>query len=130
MATASLGSLILCAETDRLRDWQPQIVQDGVEVVSPLRHPDAVQYERGGLLVGYAFTVVRAHASYAAAADYLDDLPRAVGRAFGTFTAQRGLGSPTTTLRSAKARFEAEPLNGVLTTVHFTVTGSLPAGTT
>jgi hypothetical protein len=130
-ATAQLADLVLLRAEDHVYNWQPLLAARGLQVITPLRFKNAEQVDRGGVLVGYSFIVQRRHASYAAAGEYLDDLPRAVGRAFGTFTAQRGLGGPAIQLeKAAVTSFAAQPHKGILTTVAFTVTGSLPADVT
>jgi hypothetical protein len=129
MAFARLADLDLALPTDRTRDWTPLLVNRALRVVQPARAAAARQVEQGNVLLGHSFTVVRQHESYAAAGIYLDNLPLLVGRAFGVFTADRGLGGPLIEYRhAAVTQLRAQPHSGVLTTVNFTVVGSpLPA---
>ncbi|MDF3058019.1 MAG: hypothetical protein K0R17_2234 [Rariglobus sp.] len=126
LATVTLADLVLCIPPDALSGWAPALQRE-VQPVPLCRAKNATQIDRGNVLVSYSFMVARGHTDYAAAMAYLDDLPRAVGRAFGNFTADRGLGSPITSLVNASAIFNAQPARGIRTWVQFTVTGSLPA---
>lgn len=125
-ATVVLADLVLCAPEDILSSWVPGLPQREVQVVTLARAKNASQIDRGNALVSYSFMVSRGHADYGAAMAYLDDLPRAVARAFGNFTANRGLGAPETKLVNASATFSAQPAKGIRTWVQFTVTGALP----
>ena len=125
-AVAQLDTLQLCTvEDDFMSSGVPSLQRD-VQVVKYARARNAKNIDRGNVLVTHTFTVSRGHADVAAAAAYLKDLPRAVGRAFGVFIIDDGLGGPITTLNNACATFQAQPAKGLRTSVVFTVTGSLP----
>jgi hypothetical protein len=124
-ATIQLADLVLCAPEDLLSGWVPSM-QRQVEPVQLARARNATQIDHGNLLVSYTFTVSRGHETYAAANEYLDDLPRACGRAFGDFTADRGLGTRLVKLIDAQVTFSPQPASGLRTKVQFTVTGALP----
>lgn len=124
-ATVSLADLMLCLPEDILSGWVPGM-QRQAEPVQLARALNGTQHDGGNLLVSFSFLVSRGHADYAAANAYLDDLPRACGRAFGDFTADRGLGTPLIKLVDAHANFAPRPASGVRTWVQFTVTGALP----
>lgn len=124
--TLQLADLVLCLPGDIMSGWSPALVRREVEQVPLARAKNATQIDRGGALISYAFTVSRGHADYAAANAYLDDLPRAVARAFGDFSADRGLGTPLVKLINASATFTSRPAVGIRTWVQFTVTGEFP----
>lgn len=126
MANITLDDLVLCTDSDLMSGWVPGM-QRQVQVVQLARAKNATQYDRRNLHVTYSFTVARSHANYGAAMAYEDDLPRACGRAFGTFTANRGFGSPVVTLERAHVTFSPPVRKGIRTWVQFLVTGELPA---
>ncbi len=124
-----LADLRLADTSDLVSGWVPALMRE-VQIVPLARAKNATQIDGGNVLVSYTFTVARSHSSLAAAEDYLVQLPRLVGRAFGDFIAQRGTGAPQAQLVKASATFQAAPMSGVLTSVTFTVTGALPPNLT
>jgi hypothetical protein len=116
----------LAEPADLVSGWGSALAAREVQPVPLARSRNATQIDRGNALVSYTFTVSRGHATLAAADDYLIQLPRQVARAFGPFSAQRGVGAPGVELVHAAAVFQAQPFSGLRTLVTFTVTGALP----
>lgn len=124
--TILLADLRLAEPADLVSGWGSALAAREVQVVPLARARNATQFDRGGALVSYTFTVSRGHPTLAAADDYLIQLPRLVSRAFGAFSAQRGVGAPVVELVNAAAVFQAGPFSGLRSLVTFTVTGALP----
>lgn len=120
-----LADLPLAAPGDIVSGLVPTLARD-VQVVKLFRARNATQHDRANALVSYAFTVSRQHTDYAAAENYLLDLPRQVAAAFGTFNMRGVTGAASVQLVRAYAAFAAEPQRGLRTTVRYTVTGALP----
>lgn len=124
-STIQLGDLRLADPADLVSGWVPGPIVREIQPVQLARAKNAKQFERGNVLLSYSFTVSKGHQSLSAAEDYLVQIPRLVARAFGNFTAQRGLGAPTVELVEASANIQPQPVNGLRTTITYTVTGAL-----